>query len=388
MNTLVELLVEDMGLVPEQAECIVDKMISFVENCGIGSALLAQLKLVGNGISPQNLFEFLKHLIPPPAHCDDLQILEQILDQPGVDPNISDSNGSTPLHYIAYWNRVDLAKLMIAHGATLNRQDQMGRSPLYIATCANSELLVTKLLIEQGAEPDIFTLSAIGDPDQISSLAKDHPELVNTREYYRHDAPLHKAVEFNNPDAVEVLLHLGADLTRKNLADEMPLHRAARYNRPEIANFLIAQGAPVNAKNRGGATPLDLAEVNVGIRAAVTDVLRNHGGRRDIEQRGIKWNTFTDELERYYAELECAIEFAMDDDGDGIKTFNVHPIGAKYFNKMIKEPGTPGWQDQALNEIQTIFFPLQDVLIREIHQGEDGDDNPELSLFVEILRST
>jgi ankyrin repeat protein len=385
MNTLVQQVVKNTGLVPEQAEQAVETILCFVEQNGMDSALLAQLRLVGNGINPQKLFEFLAYIIQPPAHRDDLQMLEQLLDQHGVDPDFPDSNGSTLLHGIAYWNRVDLARLVIARGADINRREQKGRTPLYIATCANSELLVTKLLIEQGAEPDIFTLSALGNPGQISSMIKDHPALANAREYYRHDAPLHKAVEFNNPDVVEVLLQLEADVTIKNLVEEMPLHRAARFNRPEIAETLIAQGAPVNAKTKGGATPLDLAEINVGIRAAVTEVLRHHGGRRDIEKRSFKWATFTDELERYYADLECTVEFAVDDNGAGIKTFNVRPIGAKYFNKMIKEPGTPGWQDQALNEIQKIFFPYQDVLLREIYQS---DDDQELSLLVEILRST
>jgi ankyrin repeat protein len=48
----------------------------------------------------------------------------------GVDPNVMNSQGQTPLHWVAYGPHVAVAKLLLHHGADVNVKDGNGRTPL------------------------------------------------------------------------------------------------------------------------------------------------------------------------------------------------------------------------------------------------------------------
>ncbi len=51
----------------------------------------------------------------------------------GVDPNIKNKDGRTPLHEAAYWGRLDVVKLLLVYGADLTVEDKDGRTPLDLA---------------------------------------------------------------------------------------------------------------------------------------------------------------------------------------------------------------------------------------------------------------
>lgn len=81
--------------------------------------------------------------------------------------------------------------------------------------------------------------------------------------------PLHRAVRFRSPRAVELLIGLGADpsaVDRKTRST--PLHRAVTSTGApstagkapravEIARLLLSSGADAQAKNKSGKTPAD-----------------------------------------------------------------------------------------------------------------------------------
>ena len=69
----------------------------------------------------------------------------------GVDPNIRPRSGSTPLHRASSRGSLDVARLLLSHGANVDEQDDNGRTPFQVAS---SEEL-RKLLLENGAVPPL-----------------------------------------------------------------------------------------------------------------------------------------------------------------------------------------------------------------------------------------
>jgi Ankyrin repeats (3 copies) len=113
---------------------------------------------------------------------DDANFLELLFEHK-VNLNRADSEGNTPLHYIA-GNYVDYSNYdsdnyaskvvakMIQHGADPNQKNRSGRTPLHIAV-ENSSSMVTKTLLEAGANPNcIWYGSSEGDANDHGKLAR------------------------------------------------------------------------------------------------------------------------------------------------------------------------------------------------------------------------
>ena len=86
------------------------------------------------------------------SHClfisTSTAIVQLLLDG-GADTNILDDDDKTPLMSVDYTN-VDIAKMLIDHGANIDHQDDCGRSILMNAI-ENGYLKLAELLLEKGA---------------------------------------------------------------------------------------------------------------------------------------------------------------------------------------------------------------------------------------------
>ena len=81
-----------------------------------------------------------------------LENVKNLLDS-GVNPNIENMEGKTPLYWAAYTKNDKILKLLLAKGAEPNIEDNEGKTPLYWAAfTGNSE--VTKILLQYGANPN------------------------------------------------------------------------------------------------------------------------------------------------------------------------------------------------------------------------------------------
>ena len=79
--------------------------------------------------------------------------LKVLFDQ-GINVNIQDNWGNTPLHCACCNNSVESVKLLILNGAKTDIQDNHGRTPLHGA-CYNISVESVKLLLNNGAKKDI-----------------------------------------------------------------------------------------------------------------------------------------------------------------------------------------------------------------------------------------
>jgi cytohesin len=84
----------------------------------------------------------------------DLAEVKRLVVDCGVDPNIQDNNGWTPLHDAAFWDHPEIVEFLLEHGADPNIQDNDGDTPLHIAA-RRDYCVVVKLLLNHGADPTI-----------------------------------------------------------------------------------------------------------------------------------------------------------------------------------------------------------------------------------------
>ncbi len=166
----------------------------------------------------------------------------------GCAVDAKDQSGYTPLHQAAYYNRVEIAKLLIDAGANVDSQSN-GGTPLYKAASEyNAE--IAKLLIDAGANVDL----------QIGGNG---------------NAPLHQMYGFlsiyhlqRREDIVRMLLDANANVKLRNSSGETPLHFVARTSLSDktsvlwhdavgvVIRMLVDAGANVDAKDNYGETPL------------------------------------------------------------------------------------------------------------------------------------
>lgn len=176
----------------------------------------------------------------------------------GSTPDLQTDDGATALHLTAdtsclsgLENDPELARRLIAAGASLDIRNQKGTTPLYWSI-ANDRPHVREQLLAAGANPDIGT----------------------------HDnwTPLHQAVFWGREAAAIALIEAGANLETTFKNGWTPLHYTTnnlehgnrKYDRL-LAQQLIQAGANLNPRNSDGFTPLALAIINE--RANMRDVL-------------------------------------------------------------------------------------------------------------------
>lgn len=94
----------------------------------------------------------------------------------GVDPNIEDSTGSTQLIDASARGNYALVRLLLSHGAYVNKRTRMGETAFSFA-CAKNRLRCAKILAENGA--DINGL--VGDPPDSRPL--DWAEMYGSKEF-------------------------------------------------------------------------------------------------------------------------------------------------------------------------------------------------------------
>lgn len=180
-----------------------------------------------------------------------------------VDLCLPDS-GVTPLHVAANRQRDDAMRVLLKHGAEVNRKSNDGRTPLCCAARTGC-LATVQLLVESGAD----VLLADGDglsPLHQAALAGgcgdviiyllDHGVDINLKAV-NNLTPLYAAACDGRVDSARVLFAKGADLLLPRADGMTPLHAAALEGKVGMVRFLIDEGGlEANLKGEYGRAPL------------------------------------------------------------------------------------------------------------------------------------
>jgi ankyrin repeat protein len=204
----------------------------------------------------------------------------------GENPSFADRYGRTPLHRAASFGLVDVAEVLLKHGAAVGARTVDGTTPLH-AACSREypdpdegltssayqrekpRLATARLLVRhgadvnatnaQGATPLFEAVGGASGPDLVRFLI-DAGADVKVVDADRN-TPLYRAVHSGaDPAVVRLLLERGADPNvKEKWFAETPLHVAAARGDVELIRLLLAAGADTNAKDRDGRTPVGRA---------------------------------------------------------------------------------------------------------------------------------
>ena len=183
----------------------------------------------------------------------------RVLLQQGADVNAAQGDGMTALHWAADRGDVEMARMLVYAGASLEAATRMAEyTPLHLASRAGHGAVV-RALLEVGSDPATATGSgeatalhlaaAAGDAATISALIEFGAD-VNAREQRAEQTPLIFAAAQNRVQAIEALLAGGADLSlTTRVLDMVELEESLRNgNEDRVRQQIAAQIAAREAK--------------------------------------------------------------------------------------------------------------------------------------------
>ncbi|PML61919.1 ankyrin repeat domain-containing protein [Vibrio breoganii] len=161
----------------------------------------------------------------------------EVLLKNGLDPNIRIQYGVnedvTPLMIACQFDCIDVAKTLLAYGADCNLTNSQGSTALHYCMFNNSPELV-KLLIHSGAKVNVFTAE----------------RALWTAEFdcFLFETPLHLASSNGYLTCVEILVEAGADINSKRWDERTPLMFASAFGQNEVVEYLCNKGADVSCR--------------------------------------------------------------------------------------------------------------------------------------------
>ena len=207
----------------------------------------------------------------------------------GADPNNTDADGDTCLHYAArkYWS-TEVIQAVTGHGGHVNSTNKKHVTALMIA-CKKGSKDAINVLLNAGADPN--NTDADGDTclhyaarkywsTEVIQAVIGHGGHVNSTNK-KHVTALMIACKKGSKDAINVLLNAGADPNNTDADGDICLHYAARKYWPtEVIQAVIGHGGDVNSTNKKNVTALMIACEN-GHKDAI-NVLFNAGADPNI----------------------------------------------------------------------------------------------------------
>jgi ankyrin len=225
------------------------------------------------------------------AKAQDVQAMVSLLKE-HVDANTASPDGTTALHWSAYWDLREMIDALIRGGARAEATNDLGVTPLYLA-CVNGSAGAVERLLSAGAnantalplsETALMAAARVGSVESVKLLVA-HGANVNYQAV-RAQTALMAAAEFNHPSVIQALVELGADVTARSevrvrrvalthvddhrrentvtssIGGYTPLLFTTRTGNVESARLLLAAGADVNEIAADGSDALALAAHN------------------------------------------------------------------------------------------------------------------------------
>ncbi len=205
-----------------------------------------------------------------------------------AEPNRTESDGTTPLHWAVHHDDAELVQRLLDAGAEVAVANDYGATPMSEAAVA-ANVAVLKALLDAGADVDSANADgqtalmavARGGNTAAAKLLIERGADVNARELRKGQTALMWAVAQSHAEMVDLLLANGAEVDARSTVNEWermvtaeprqknlmpggftPLLYAARQGCLECARSLIAGGAAVDLTDPDGVTPLISALLN------------------------------------------------------------------------------------------------------------------------------
>ncbi len=180
-----------------------------------------------------NMSDKLGTLLCHAAYGGCTAITRELLSMPGIDVNLAQHKGATPLYLAAQWRHVKVVELLLAaRGINVNLATTEAATPLHVAAQKGHVEIVGLLLAAHGINVN--------------------PELPE-----KNITPLHFALHLGHEKVAGLLLDApGIEVDKPLKSGIAPIHYAARNNLPGIVEQLVRRGADANLALPSGITPL------------------------------------------------------------------------------------------------------------------------------------
>ena len=171
----------------------------------------------------------------------------------GVDVNATQVDGTTALHWAAYYDDAETAGLLVKAGANVNAANQYGVPPLALAS-TNGNAAIVRLLLEAGADANATTkggetplmlASRAGSVDAVKALLVRGAKH-DARESHGQTALMWASAEGHVP-VMQALIEAGADINATLGTGFTPFFFAVREGRIDAVRLLLEKGIDVNA---------------------------------------------------------------------------------------------------------------------------------------------
>ena len=174
----------------------------------------------------------------------------------GVDVDVENGVGLSPLCYAAVQGHTSLVKRLLELGANADHP----ASPLKFAIIRNHRE-VAELLLESGANPNsledrFHKVLSLAEANGAGYYAR-YEDLGFVKPWMKH--PLTMAVETKNLALVELLIRHGAEVHYATERGNTALHLAAYRENKDIIELLLRNGSNKEAFNEGDLTPYGVA---------------------------------------------------------------------------------------------------------------------------------
>jgi ankyrin repeat protein len=284
------------------------------------------------------------------AKAQDEASVHTLLNQ-RVDVNTQQGDGSTALHFAAYFDNPTIADLLIRAGARVDGANDLGSTPLHVA-CNNGSAAMVERLLAAKASPNakllngetvLMTCARTGNAEAVKALLVAGADPKAAEPEHNQTALMWAAAE-RHPEVVGLLIEFGADVRARSRSytqtvvseqtqragreqlnydvtrgGSTPLLFAARAGDAESTKQLMVKGADPNDSLPDGTSAL---------------VLAAHSGNRDVALALLDKGANPNDLGLGYSALHAAI---LRSDLNLVKALLAH--GADPNIRMTK--GTP-----------------------------------------------
>lgn len=175
--------------------------------------------------------------------------------------------GKSPLHFAVLSNRFEIVKMLVKHGAWINKNEDLNRESVLHDAIKRSSLRVLGFLLEQEADVNcnffhgITPLQAAADaPYSFIKLLLTHGAQhiddkvnENSGSTLLHDACMYGKERFAE---IKLCLEHKADINKLDDENNTPLNIASNHPVPEVLEYLLSHGADPNIANNQHETPL------------------------------------------------------------------------------------------------------------------------------------
>jgi ankyrin repeat protein len=265
-------------------------MLQTIHDCAKDGKLEAVRKLLESKDIDVNVLDkkFGKTPLCWAAQHGQLDVAKLLLDH-GADFDLADTIGRTPLLWAARYGHEKILQLLLGRHDSVEHKDKNERSPLLLAA-REGYLDVVKLLIKFGDKVDS---KDINNQTPVSFAAMNgHFEIVmlllgmgvnaDLKESSHDRSPLSFAAENGYVNVMEWLLAKGCEINSKDLDGQTPLSWAVQKGHHEVVRVLLAEGADANSKDKCERTPLSYAS-ELGHTAAAKMLLKMEGIEYDVQ---------------------------------------------------------------------------------------------------------